>query len=246
MDIDLTIKMFEDYSIGKGRFIINPPPNADSVAEASISKYATIRREKMVSAYKELEALKVVRVIVLYILKWTPQQAADHMTKEIFEKTHLNEVAKYVNYPRDVDKRTDYAWLIKRAFPNDVNYDLKKQIRGLYDKVLSGELSKFPKKVFYEHEGILKLSILLNDYISQNIPSSSIEDLYQVFSNQAEANKMLKQANLYYAYKDFYDTPLEYLHESLGIYQDNFLYSHYQLKEALKQVEKHARNNQLL
>lgn len=237
MDTDITLKLFEEYSIGKKKFVINAPSYVETVKESNISDYSKARREKLVESYKEHEALKVVKYIINYILCWSPQEAADHMTKEIFEKTHLSEMTKYIAYPKDIDPDTDYAWLIKRAFPKDVNYDISTQIRKLYEKIQNGEIKRFPKKVFYDHNGSLKLSILLNDFISTNIPSSSIEDLYIIFSDQAKSNKMLKKANLYYAYKDFYDTPLEYLHESLGIYQDNFLYSYYQLMEILKNID---------
>ena len=76
------------------------------------------------------------------------------------------------------------------------------------------------------------------DFISKNLVAKSVAELYEIFGDSAKGNILMHDAKLFYAYHELYDTPLEYLHESLGSSRDEFLYSYYQYMSALTEIEK--------
>lgn len=194
-------------------------------------------REKKIKAAKERDALAIFRYAITGILGWTPQEAAESLTTDIVKQLYLDRIIEYIQFPKDMDRSKDYAWVVSLAFPDDVSTDVSEQILGLYKRVRSGELKRFPKLVFDGEDGYVKLGILLNDYISKNVPASSVQELYDIFSDNARGNVMMHEAYLYHAYHEFYDTPLEYLHDALGSARDDFLFDYYQFMAAYRELE---------
>ena len=206
------------------------PENADI-----LDKYAFERRKRenaaKVAAAKEKDALAVVRYAVQSLLRWTPRDAAEHLTPEIVQKLKLDEVIKYVIYPPDLSRADDrlsgYRWLLHKAFPAEVGYDIKYQALGIYEQVRTGKLKQFPRYLFRGPDSRRKLAIMLLDYISRCIPASDVEDLYIKFSNPLAGVRILKKASLYYAYKEMFESPILFLHYALGDSGDPFLFNYY-------------------
>ena len=124
------------------------------------------------------------------------------------------------------------------AFPNEVTFDVVEHTLSVYEKVKSGEISRYPKRFFDGDDGFYRLGVLLKDYISKNIPAGSVAELYQIFSDSAEMNAAMHKACLYSAYHEFFDTPLEYLHDALGAEGDNFLFDYYQFMAACTELDR--------
>lgn len=200
-----------------------------------LDKYALERRKRenaaKVAAAKEKDALAVVRYAVQSLLRWTPRDAAEHLTPEIVQKLKLDEVIKYVIYPPDLSRADDrlsgYRWLLHKAFPAEVGYDIKYQALGIYEQVRTGKLKQFPRYLFRGPDSRRKLAIMLLDYISRCIPASDVEDLYIKFSNPLAGVRILKKASLYYAYKEMFESPILFLHYALGDSGDPFLFNYY-------------------
>ena len=200
-----------------------------------LDKYAFERRKRenaaKVAAAKEKDALAVVRYAVQSLLRWTPRDAAEHLTPEIVQKLKLDEVIKYVIYPPDLSRADDrlsgYRWLLHKAFPAEVGYDIKYQALGIYEQVRTGKLKQFPRYLFRGPDSRRKLAIMLLDYISRCIPASDVEDLYIKFSNPLAGVRILKKASLYYAYKEMFESPILFLHYALGDSGDPFLFNYY-------------------
>ena len=213
-------------------------PKTESVAVSvvttggqSLKANSMIMENARVAAAKEKDALAVVRYAVQSLLRWTPRDAAEHLTPEIVQKLKLDEVIKYVIYPPDLSRADDrlsgYRWLLHKAFPAEVGYDIKYQALGIYEQVRTGKLKQFPRYLFRGPDSRRKLAIMLLDYISRCIPASDVEDLYIKFSNPLAGIRILKKASLYYAYKEMFESPILFLHYALGDSGDPFLFNYY-------------------
>lgn len=243
---ETALRKYEDMLLGKAEFTMKSPHNLDRKEDSygSLGHPAKQEQDTEISKVKEANALAVVRYAVSGILKWTPQEAMDCMTVEIAKQLRLDVIAKYVRYPNDLSRSKDYAWLIHRAFPDETTYDISREAVQLYDRVLRGELSRFPKRIFEGENGAKKLSILLRVYISNNIPSASVEELYDIFGDPAVGNARLHEAKLYYPCHESYETPLDYLNQALGTQNDDFLYNFYSYMIALKSVDADLRREE--
>ena len=244
------IRRYEQFILGNKRFSLKGPydvvtvrPEEEKDIRDELDSIRIEQKKKKsaetIARVKEEDALAVIRYAVRHILRWEPQDAAEHLTPNIISKLKLNDVIKYVSYPPDVSRSEDIKagcpWLISRAFPNDVKYDMQAQLLKVYEKVKKGE-QQFPRYMFRGAGWDRKLAFLLNNYLSTNIPTGSVEDLYKLFAIPTEGNKILRKACLFYAYRDFYDSPLAYLHSALGNSGDDFYYNYYSYCEEVREV----------
>lgn len=247
------IRRYDQFLMGNKKFTLKGPydiemsrPEDEEAVNDELDMFRLKSRKKKLAEQtartKEEDALAVIRYMVIGILRWTPEDAMEHITPEIGAMLQIERVAKYVVYPPDVnrtdDRKEGYPWLINRAFPDDTKYDMRTRLLAIYEKVNRGELKQFPRYLFRGDDYEKKLSILLMDYISRNIPAYDIEDVYRIFADPVSGNRILKKANLFYAYRDFYDTPLSYLHSALGSESDDFYFNYYLFTDAVKDVER--------
>lgn len=244
------IRSYEDFLLGKKKLTLKSPYNIGKEknpkdAGTEDRKDTDMDMERAAASgtaktkAKEQDAFAIVRYGVKNVLGWSPQDAVDHITPEIAKELGFDILAaKYVEFPKDLDNRKDYDWLVHMAFPSETKYDMEKDILELYRKVLAGEIKAFPRRTFKGENGRYKLTVLLNDYISKNIPFTDTESLYRIFGNTARGNETLKKAKLYYAYVDMYNSPLDYLHDTLGQARDWFLYNYYRYMDAYAAAER--------
>lgn len=246
------IRKYDQFLLGNSKFTLKGPYDIDSAVRPeektdSDDELDRLLYEKKKNDFmektaraKEEDALAVVRYAITDLLRWTPEEAMNLLTPDIIEKLRFDRVAKYVIYPADInrsdDKKEGYPWMIHRAFPNDTKYDMREQLLKVYEQVRSGKLDQFPRYMFRGEDRDKKLAILLSDYLAKHVPSSSVEDLYRLFANPTDGNRILRRAKLFYAYKKFYESPLLYLHLSLGDEADNFYFNFYQYMEAVRIV----------
>ena len=235
-----TIRVYEDALLGKVTFKLHGPSNLEKESDVMETGNDKLRKEweKRVKEYKERHALAVIAYAITGILRWTPQEAIESLTDDIMRQLLLDKVASYVKNPKDGVSSSNYGWLVAMAFPDDVAFDAAEQALSVYKKVRSGEFSRYPARFFDGDDGFVKLGVLLKHYIAENIAAASVWELYELFSDTARANTLMHDAMLYSPYHEFYDTPLEYLHDALGADGDDFLFDYYQYMNAYEEVEK--------
>ena len=95
-----------------------------------------------------------------------------------------------------------------------------------YEAVQSGDITKFPKSYFVGSEGIVRAGICLQYMISNHVLVSSINELYHLFSND-QGLALLKKYKLFSAFKENFETPVDFLHFSLPAKEKNNLYLYY-------------------
>ena len=227
MGVEVAIRNYEDALIGRRRFSLKIPGYLERKPIKEKGTFEDLERARDIQASKENDALAVVRYAVTNILGWTPQEAFVYFNKEIIQKLKLDQACKYIQFPRDLSPNSDYWWIIYKAFPAQVSYEPYHRVLNMYKRLLKGEIKHFPRNVFDGAEGAEYLNSLLHYFISENIPANTVEDLYDAFGHSANIVKELKKAKLFYAYKNKFYSPLDWLHSSLED-ESNSLYYHYQ------------------
>ena len=127
----------------------------------------------------------------------------------------------------------------KRRGDLGITYDEDDQTLEVYRRVLEGEIPKYPRN-FFVRKGSIKLCVMLMQYISTHMIADGPEDLYRIFSDHGEGNRILREAKLYPACRKFFKSPLEFVHTMLThTKQANpLLYNYYSFKTAYEVAEK--------
>lgn len=238
MTEEVALRRYEDFLIGKKDFQLKSPSFVEkkvNIKKGTVDEIDMLRDAKL---SKEKDALAIIRYAITGILGWTPDEAFYYFNEKTLKALKLEQVCKHIEFPKDLKPKVDYWWYIYKAFPAQVKYNPNERVLNLYRQMMKNEIKHFPKGVFEGQEGSDKLNLILHYFITENIPASTIEDLYDAFGNRAEAVKFLKEGKLYHAYKDKYSSPLDWLHDSLGEDANNLYYRFQQFNELFPKVEK--------
>ena len=238
MTEEVALRRYEDFLIGKKDFQLKSPSFVEkkvNIKKGTVDEIDMLRDAKL---SKEKDALAIIRYAITGILGWTPDEAFYYFNEKTLKALKLEQVCKHIEFPKDLKPKVDYWWYIYKAFPAQVKYNPNERVLNLYRQMMKNEIKHFPKGVFEGQEGSDKLNLILHYFITENIPASTIEDLYDAFGNRAEAVKFLKEGKLYHAYKDKYSSPLDWLHDSLGADATNLYYRFQQFNELFPKVEK--------
>ena len=195
------------------------------------------------AADKESAAKEIVCYAVTELMRWSPEEAMEHMTESIMDALKLTSIVKgYITLPPDLIRQSDYDYIIAKCF--GISYDHRKQLQRQFQRIQSGEIKKFPKETFKGTNGRAKAAYLLKEFISKNIAAGSIEELYERFADSAAMNKAFERAEIYHVCHRLYGSPLEFLHYSLDTEsRDDFLFTLYQLSAVYKETEIAMANN---
>ena len=198
---------------------------------------------------KEEAAKSIFRYVITELLKWTPEEAQEHLTTDLMRSLHLDVICdsnkQYLRFPPDLVVNEDYDYMVSYCF--DLPYDYRRQLLRQYKRILRGEVPKFHKDCFKGSFGRDKIAYLMHYFIAKTVPASSVENLYEIFANSAAMNKRLKAANLYSAYHNLYTTPLEAMHYSLpDDTRDDFLFNFHRYIQVYKECEKSMKKEKAL
>lgn len=225
MDNNIALNIYENSLLGKERFVL---------------KKERSDREDKNKAYdtRPENAAFIIRYVITELLGWTAHDAVLYMTPLLAEKFNLPAVIAYLDIGKNISYKKNMPEIIRYCFKEDTKSWSDKNILDVYKMVMNKEISRFPTGIFSGPDGGRKLSVLLLHYIASNIPSSDISYLYEYFGNKQLANKILRKAHLYYAYRELYSTPLEFFHNSLGEDERNeMLYHFYKYMDKYQTIE---------
>lgn len=189
------------------------------------------------------QALYIIKFAVEHYLKWDPFDVKHHFTKEIAIQMKLEPLMKYIDFPPELDKETDYYYISAFLYPKIMKIDIKELVLCTYKNVLSGKLCKFPKEYLSGTQGMMRASICLQYMLTQNYTFQSIKAMYKFFSEPSGA-KALREHRLSSICNEIYEHPIDYLHESLPYAQkDEYWYHYYRFKLFNTHQIKKARNS---
>jgi len=187
-------------------------------------------------------ALDVFKYAVENYLEWTPEETKMYLNADIIKQMKLNFVTRFIRFPAELDPKKDFFYIAHLMYPDKIKYNTKELILNVYKKVLDGTLCKFPKEYKEGARGFMCAGVCFQYMLEQYFQFSGIEELYEYFAS-SNGMKALKQYRLASMCSEMFESPLDYLHESLPNRQKNeFLYRRYKFEASnaaqVKQLKK--------
>ncbi len=187
---------------------------------------------------KERVAIEIMRYGVSKYLGWNKEQAATNLTYEMLEKIKVGDLVSYLIYPPEIDPKKDTFFIINKLYPGLREFNFRDLVIGVYKKVLSGELSRFPKGFFEGDNGELRAGLCLQYALSQNKIFSSLDEAYEFFTSP-QSNAFLKKMKICGPLITLFSTPLEYFHYTLSDEaRSELYYNYYVFQKALCDIKK--------
>lgn len=150
----------------------------------------------------------------------------------------LDHLMKWLRFPDELDKETDYFYVATLLYPHQIKYNEKELILRTYNRILNGDLKKFPKEYFSGTRGALRACICFQYMLNQHYAFQNAKEMYSFFSTNS-GYRALKKYRLISICSEIYDNKLDFLNESLPEeQQDEYWYHYYKFMEcynALKQ-----------
>lgn len=179
----------------------------------------------MDKAGNERVAITVIRYALETLLGWSVQDAIRMFRPEYIGFMHLDQAVQNINFPCDVP-HDDTEYILYLLYPKRVDYNVKKYTIRIYESVLKGE-SRYPKDYMYGWIGMLRAKICLQYALNKDKVFKSVDGLYRFFASK-EGRRYLKKAKLHQLYTSFFDTPLDFMHNSMPrAIKNEFLYHNY-------------------
>lgn len=237
LEYSVVLEAYEELCLGKRPSLQLP----ESLSAGPKKPNPKRTKNLVVPRDKEAAVLYVIRYAITRRLGWTKQEAYDHLTPDIMRQLKIDMLVKYINLPSDIDWETDTDYIVARAFGD--NFDYSSQVMRVYNRILAGGESKFPKNMFKEAASArFKCAVLIHHFISRTMYVRSIPELYARFADTPRINALLKSAKIRNVVDKLYDTPLDCIHYSLSDYErDPFLYGYYSFMRIYGMAEKDLR-----
>lgn len=174
------------------------------------------------------QALNIMKyAFETYLKSWTPVDLRENIDRKLLDKLKLSGLLKYIIFPPELNPQKDYFFIVWSIYPNTVNLDKNDLILKVYKDMMDGTIKRYPKEFFTGIYGLVRAGLCLQYAIEQNLPVSSIKELYHFFSTPT-ASTFLRKNKLYAVYEDSFETPVDYLHYALPAQQkDPLWYSYY-------------------
>ena len=175
----------------------------------------------------EQTALLVFHHAINSYLKWTPRQVEERFNWKIIHRMKLHTLMKHIQFPPESDPKKDLFILYGKLYPQNNKSALKDLTISMYNRILSGERSKFPKGYFDSTEGLYRSIICFQHMLTLMKPFDSTASLYKCFASN-KGTAALKKYKLSLVCNAIYETPIDYLHTSLPKdCRDDYLYHMY-------------------
>lgn len=181
-------------------------------------------------------ALHLLRYVFEEMLDWDPIVTREYLSGELIDKLKLRVVANSIQFPPELNPKTDYFYFAWKMYPDMVHVSRRELTLNVYEKVLQGKLLKYPKGFFLKLHGEVNKAICLNYAIEQYLHPNSIEETYKFFADKKKAVQFLTKYRMVDIYREQYSDPLDLLHDCLNSSQkDELLYQFYKFNNALKE-----------
>nr|WP_303182444.1 hypothetical protein [Lachnoclostridium phocaeense] len=204
-------------------------------------------RRDFSSAYVNRQTLQrdcidLLKYVFEDLLHWTPSMIMDFTTKELLDQLHLTRIIRRLEFPPEIDPEKDLFYLPVLMYPDKLGVSKRDLVLRVYQKLLAGKLSKYPKNFFLNKDGDINACICLQYAINTDLQLESIEDLYAYFSDKSKCSKFLHEHKLYNACREIYEYPIDFLHDSLPTeQQEELLYRYYRFKTVFEDTKKARR-----
>jgi len=185
-------------------------------------------------------ALQIMHYSFNTYLRWNAEQLRDYLTLEVLERLKLRSLLRHIQFPPELDRKQDLFFIAWQLYPKTVHFTEQDLILRVYKDILSGKLQKYPKEFFTGRYGLLRARVCLRYMIEQYLQFGSIPELYEYFAS-VQCQRTLRLHKLLVICRDLFDSPVEYLHQTLPrVQQDIFLYRFYDFQNRKAEYEARA------
>ncbi|WP_024859137.1 hypothetical protein [Ruminococcus albus] len=191
-------------------------------------------------------AVEIFRYLIENILGWDSETAEQRLDLEILKNYKVDKYLSYINFYNEPNGKarfytseengeahkkmvkSDIQVLLKYVFGPRYHLDEREMIIVTYNDLLNGVIKKFPKHFFdVINDGKLKVAICLQHAITQQQNFENIEDVYRLFGDR-NILKWLDKWKLRDIAEQFYDSPIDFLHDALPeTEKDEVFYNYY-------------------
>lgn len=178
------------------------------------------------SKENERNALFVMKYAFEKYLRMKPDALEQLLDRELMEKMHLTSLMRFIKFPPEYSKTKDYFYLTTLIY-EQFSLSFRDRTIHMYENVLSGKLSKYPKDYFTGSEGMVRAGICLQHMINHHMIAKNMNDLYHFFATQ-EGYEKLQEEKLLKVCRELFETPVDYLNFTLSAdLSDQYLFMYY-------------------
>ena len=167
-------------------------------------------------------ALAILRYVVEEHLRWSPHEMCEWFNERVIKRMKLERIIARIPLPPEVEP-TDYFIYAHMLYPKEIPMDFVKYTKLMYNKVLSGARSKFPRGFFDDVRGRDRAIVCLRYILTDKVSFKDTRDLYLSFV-ATKGNSFLQRWRLYKARKLIWDAPVDFLHDALTDDEKDMLY----------------------
>lgn len=175
-------------------------------------------------------ALTVFRHTIENILKWDPQTAFANMTPQLLADLNLKNEWNNLKLPREIKQNKSTKYVVAMLYPRKFMRYFSTETLAIqvYRASLEQRRGIFPKNYFLDGEGYEKARICLRYMLSNYAIYPSIEAMYAEFADSDKAMALLHHFGLSLPARIVFNSPLDYLHDTLIEPQrSNLFYNYY-------------------
>lgn len=197
--------------------------------------------DDMPASEKKAKAVLILQYAFRDILKWDADTCRVAINQEILDTMQLSNLKRYLDIPEEYNGKVDPVYFAHLIYPEKVTFDRDKLVIDIYKEVLeekeiNGKKRCYPKKFFQDEDGRKRAIQCMSYALRNNTSFRNIEEVYETLSDKSK--KFLKDNKLLLAEWNF-DTPIDYLQDSLAEgQQDDFLFAYYKFKYLFNRPEK--------
>lgn len=189
-------------------------------------------------------AIVLFRYAIEKILNWTPLDVKNALTPEIIDMLKLTVVMKYMNITGEYDLGFNSHYIAHLLYPTIIPYDSAQVTLSIFKNVLKNGSGAYPKKFFHDEAGVYRARICLSYVLRNELLFSSIQDVYKCFAS-SEGIRIINKYHLSAA-APLFETPIDFLHQSLSETQRNpFWYNYYKFQVLYREQRRLYKENEL-
>ncbi len=170
------------------------------------------------------EVAPVFKYVYENLLGWTPQIAYERTSQRLITALHLERPVRRLTIPPEINIQTDLFYISKIVYPNEISCTKKSLVIKVYEKVLNGDLKKFPKNFFSENEGAINADICFQYAIEKFLYIRNVQELYEFFADRSCAMAFLRKSKLIMPFQENFEYPIDMLHNALSVSDQNELF----------------------
>lgn len=178
---------------------------------------------------------ELFRYVFGSLLEWTPSQVRDYSSKKLLSLLHLEKPYRYLVFPPELDRDRNVFYLGHLLYPDRIKYTRRDMVISIYQRVLSGEMTKFPKTFFTGEDGRANMITCMKYVLNSYFDFHSAWDMYSYFASRKKGMAFMRRYHMTVPCSELFGDPLTCLHECLPDDEARELYYYYfQFRNALE------------